>query len=192
MLIYFMAIWNISWIFGIFYDHLVHFVFIWYIYSGFGIMYQEKSVNPASNQRRQLERTNPIKPFHKCPRILHQWLLFFSLCVATFLKLPPYTPSGFDIKTQNSLGGETPSRIRAWSLIRNKKKTIVLFERHCHAAEKSKAMACARRCRSSQLKRWWTQKRIIGKKWRAKEEERHKGSLTLKKDPELRRRRRYP
>jgi hypothetical protein len=32
MLIYFMAIWNILWIFGIFYDHLVHFVFIWYIF----------------------------------------------------------------------------------------------------------------------------------------------------------------
>jgi hypothetical protein len=31
MLIYFMAIWNILWRFGIFYDHLVHFIFIWYI-----------------------------------------------------------------------------------------------------------------------------------------------------------------
>jgi hypothetical protein len=29
---YFMAIWNISWRFGIFYDHLVDFVFIWYIF----------------------------------------------------------------------------------------------------------------------------------------------------------------
>jgi hypothetical protein len=27
-----MAIWNILWRFGIFYDHLVHFVFIWYIF----------------------------------------------------------------------------------------------------------------------------------------------------------------
>jgi hypothetical protein len=35
--VYFMAIWNILWRFGIFYDHLVHFVFIWYIFSGFGI-----------------------------------------------------------------------------------------------------------------------------------------------------------
>jgi hypothetical protein len=42
----FMAIWNISWIFGIFYDHSVHFVFIWYIFFSFGIMHQEKSGNP--------------------------------------------------------------------------------------------------------------------------------------------------
>jgi hypothetical protein len=41
-----MAIWNISWRFGIVYDHLVHFVFIWNIFSGFGIMHQEKSGNP--------------------------------------------------------------------------------------------------------------------------------------------------
>jgi hypothetical protein len=27
-----MAIWNILWIFGIFYDHSVHFVFIWYLF----------------------------------------------------------------------------------------------------------------------------------------------------------------
>jgi hypothetical protein len=44
---YFMAIWNILWRFGIFYDPLVHFVFIWYIFSAFGIMHrQEKSGNP--------------------------------------------------------------------------------------------------------------------------------------------------
>jgi hypothetical protein len=30
---------------------------------------------------------------------------------------------------------------RAWSLIRNEKKPIVLFERHCHATEKSEAIA---------------------------------------------------
>jgi hypothetical protein len=46
MLLYLMAIWNVLWTFGIFYDHLVHFVFIWYIFSGFGIMHQEKSGNP--------------------------------------------------------------------------------------------------------------------------------------------------
>jgi hypothetical protein len=65
-------------------------------------------------------------------------------------------------------------------LIRNE-KPIVLFERHCHATEKSEAIACARSSRSSWLTRWWTRKRIIGKKWRAEEEERHKGSLTQKK-----------
>jgi hypothetical protein len=78
----------------------------------------------------------------------------------------------------SKLGGETPSQIRAWSLICNK-KPIVLFERHCHATEKSEAIACARRCRSSWLTRWWTPKNNQ-KKWRAEEEERHKGSLTQK------------
>jgi hypothetical protein len=42
-----MTIWNILWIFLIFYDYSVHFVFIWYILSSFGIMHQEKSGNPA-------------------------------------------------------------------------------------------------------------------------------------------------
>jgi hypothetical protein len=31
---------------------------------------------------------------------------------------------------------------------------IALFERHCHATEKSEASTCARRCRSSRLSRW--------------------------------------
>jgi hypothetical protein len=69
----------------------------------------------------------------------------------------------------SKLGRETPSRIRAWSLICNK-KTIVLFERHCHATEKSEAIACARRCWSSRLTRWWTQKDQSEQKWRAEEE----------------------
>jgi hypothetical protein len=47
MLIYLMAICNISRTLGIFYDHMVHFFLIWYIFSGFGIVYQEKSGNPA-------------------------------------------------------------------------------------------------------------------------------------------------
>jgi hypothetical protein len=59
------------------------------------------------------------------------------------------------------------------------KKTIVLFERHCHVNEKSEAIACARRCQSSQLTGQWTKKNNQ-KKWRAKEEERHKGLLTPK------------
>jgi hypothetical protein len=58
----------------------------------------------------------------------------------------------FFVTNRNQLGGETPSRIRAWSLIRNK-KPIVLFERRCHVTENLR--------------------RIIGKKWRAEEEERH-------------------
>jgi hypothetical protein len=61
-------------------------------------------------------------------------------------------------------------------LIRDEKnKAIVLFERHCHAAEYAEAITCARRCRSSWLTGWWTQNNNW-KKWRAKEEERHKGS----------------
>jgi hypothetical protein len=47
MLLEFMAIWNILWTFGIFYDHLEHFGFLWYIFYGFGIMYQEKYGNPG-------------------------------------------------------------------------------------------------------------------------------------------------
>jgi hypothetical protein len=47
------------------------------------------------------------------------------------------------------------------------------------ATEKSEAIACARRCRSSRLTRWWTQKES-SEKWRAEEEDRHKGSLTKK------------
>jgi hypothetical protein len=48
MLIYFMAIWNTSRIFGIFCDHSVLIVLIWYIFSCFGIKHKEKSGNPGS------------------------------------------------------------------------------------------------------------------------------------------------
>jgi hypothetical protein len=41
MLIYFMAILNILYIFGIFCYHLVHIVLIWYISSCFGIMHKK-------------------------------------------------------------------------------------------------------------------------------------------------------
>jgi hypothetical protein len=37
-------------------------------------------------------------------------------------------------------------------------KTIVLVGRHCHETEKSEAIA--RRCRSSRLTGWWTQKEL--------------------------------
>jgi hypothetical protein len=33
--------------------------------------------------------------------------------------------------------------------------TTVLFERNYYVTEKSEAIACARRCRSSQLAGWW-------------------------------------
>jgi hypothetical protein len=44
-----MAICNILWTFGIFYDHLVQFVFICYIFSSHGIMHQKKSGNPGED-----------------------------------------------------------------------------------------------------------------------------------------------
>jgi hypothetical protein len=49
MLIYFMAIWIILWIFGIFYDQSVHFL-PFGTSSSFGIMHQEKSGNPATSR----------------------------------------------------------------------------------------------------------------------------------------------
>jgi hypothetical protein len=42
-------------------------------------------------------------------------------------------------------------------------KKNVLFEKNCHVTEKSEAIACAMRCRSSQLKRAVDKKRIVGK-----------------------------
>jgi hypothetical protein len=71
-----MAIWNILWRFGIFYDLLLHLVFIWYIFSGFGIMYQEKSGNPADNQS--------IKPMYSATSFGEMSL--FGKIVQTFFK----------------------------------------------------------------------------------------------------------
>jgi hypothetical protein len=63
-----------------------------------------------------------------------------------------------------------PKIIRACSLIRNE-KPIIPFEKNCCATEKSKATACVKRCRSSQLTGWWTQKEE-SEKWRALEAQR--------------------
>jgi hypothetical protein len=52
---HFMAIWNIFWRFGIFYDHLVHFFIHLVHLSGF-IRYQEKSGNPGHDQGDQIRR----------------------------------------------------------------------------------------------------------------------------------------
>jgi hypothetical protein len=41
---------------------------------------------------------------------------------------------------------------------------IVLFEKHCHATEKSEAIAFPKRWRSSQLAGWWTKKKNHQKK----------------------------
>jgi hypothetical protein len=81
----------------------------------------------------------------------------------------------------SKLGGETPSRIRAWSLIRNEKNNCSLWETlPCNRSQRPLHIACARRCRSSRLTRWWTKKNNR-KKWKAEEEERHRGRWTKKK-----------
>jgi hypothetical protein len=69
----------------------------------------------------------------------------------------------------------------AWSFDPQQKKTIILFERHCYATKKSEAIACVRRCQSSWLKQGGGPEKNHRKKWRAREEERHKGSLTPQK-----------
>jgi hypothetical protein len=43
------------------------------------------------------------------------------------------------------------------------KKTIALFEKNCHATEKSEAIACANRCQTV----WRTRKESL-EKWRAR------------------------
>jgi hypothetical protein len=48
--------WSILWPFGLFYSHLVYCMAIWYIFFRFGVLYQEKSGNPASEGRRELEK----------------------------------------------------------------------------------------------------------------------------------------
>jgi hypothetical protein len=49
MLVYLVAVWNILWIFGIFYENSVHCVHLVH-FSSFGIMHQEKSGNLAVHQ----------------------------------------------------------------------------------------------------------------------------------------------
>jgi hypothetical protein len=60
-----------------------------------------------------------------------------------------------------------------------KKTKTVLFEKTAMQLRSQRPLPSVRRCWSSQFKRWWTRRRLIGK-WRAEEEERHKGSLTIK------------
>jgi hypothetical protein len=68
MLVYFMAIWSILWPFGLFCSHLVYFVAIWFIswllFSRFGMLYQNKSGNPADNDRTNVDifRRNFLRP----------------------------------------------------------------------------------------------------------------------------------
>jgi hypothetical protein len=80
----------------------------------------------------------------------------------------------------SKLGRETPSCIRALSLIHNK-KTTVLFERHCHATEKPEAHCMCKELPVVPVNKVVDPKRVIRKKWRAEEEERHKWLLTPQK-----------
>jgi hypothetical protein len=57
-----MAVCNILWALGKFYEHLVHFVLIWYIFSGFGITYQEKSGNPGPSEPINLAKVSIALP----------------------------------------------------------------------------------------------------------------------------------
>jgi hypothetical protein len=54
---------------------------------------------------------------------------------------------------------------------------MFLFERNCHVTEKSEAITYARIC-GHLGKQGGGSKKNNQKKWRAKEEERHKGLLT--------------
>jgi hypothetical protein len=53
ILVNFMTIWSILRPLEIFYCHLVYCVVIWYIFPRFGILYEEKSGNPAGDDRCQ-------------------------------------------------------------------------------------------------------------------------------------------
>jgi hypothetical protein len=48
MLLYFMSVWSIFQLFGLFYGHLVYVPPYWYIFNGFGMLQLKKSGNPAS------------------------------------------------------------------------------------------------------------------------------------------------
>jgi hypothetical protein len=61
MLIYFMAIWNILWRFGIIYDHLVHIFFIWYI---FPVLVSCNKKNLATLFVRKLKTKRKRKKMH--------------------------------------------------------------------------------------------------------------------------------
>jgi hypothetical protein len=79
----------------------------------------------------------------------------------------------------SKLGRKTPSRLRAWSLMRNEQTNCSLWE-YCDATVKSEAISFARRCQLSRLTGWRTRRRRIRIRWAQEEEERHKGSLTKK------------
>jgi hypothetical protein len=60
---YFTAIWYILWQFGIYGYH-------WYIFSSFGVLCQEKSCNPAEDQRYDFVHEYILRKWQKCrPRL---------------------------------------------------------------------------------------------------------------------------
>jgi hypothetical protein len=72
MFMYVMAIWNISLIFVIIYDHLVHFVFIWYIFPVL-VSRTKKSGNPGN--------------YYKIDRPLQQFLFSWGQCYDNYFLL---------------------------------------------------------------------------------------------------------
>jgi hypothetical protein len=66
---YLKDIWDILWPFGAFCVHLVHFVCILYIFPRFGIMEQEKSGNPAQNNKKLMSSAGVVHYVGKVSRI---------------------------------------------------------------------------------------------------------------------------
>jgi hypothetical protein len=52
-MVYFMVIWSILRLIGIFYGHLVYFVVLWYIFQHFGMLYKKNlaTLLPGQKQR---------------------------------------------------------------------------------------------------------------------------------------------
>jgi hypothetical protein len=148
MLVYFMPIWHFCWSFSRYFCGLLTYFSLFGIFVLFWYVVPRKIWQPW------------LQALTWSPAALWRWADWAFACCDPWIR-PRRTPS-VSQKTSSTnkqsnieweLGGETPSRIRAWSLIQAK-KTIVLFESR-HSTEKSEAISCARRCRSSWFTRWW-------------------------------------
>jgi hypothetical protein len=106
-----MTTWNISWRFGIFYDHLVHFVFIWYIFSGFGTK-KNLATLVAGKKQEQLE--NKKVTVYKIQRFLP---VLFCYTKQRYLRI--FLMAGFDLTTHRYAGGDDTTRPRRHGLEKN-------------------------------------------------------------------------
>jgi hypothetical protein len=79
MFIYFMAIWNILWTFGIFFDHLVHFVFIWYIFPVWVSCTNKNLATLVFNPEATWANTTIVSyvQCHRCKKLTAQSLVCF-------------------------------------------------------------------------------------------------------------------